>query len=117
MDILKNIKFEKVTPSNEETIDLYRIPSTQGCVEIIKLTQKFYRPHIHNKASAELHVLEGVGTIILNGKERNYKPGDIFEVRKGTSHGFKIKKETILLSIQDKAILNKETGKIDLRYE
>lgn len=114
--ILDSIKFEKVHPSKKETIELFRLPTKKGCVEFVKLSQKHYEPHKHQKVDARLYVLEGSGKIILNGKPHKYKRGSIFNVPRGTSHGFEISLPTIFLSIQNKAILNKKTGKMDLEY-
>ena len=115
--VLNKVKFEKFKVSNEEVIELYRVPTTKGCLEIVRLKKGNYPPHIHDKANAKLYILSGSGKLFLNKKKKDYREGDIINIPKGISHGFSVRKATIMLSIQSKQILNKETEKIDLRYK
>lgn len=54
--------------------------------------------------------------MLLGTEKVPYRANDTFTVGKGEKHGFSVKESTLLLTIQDKAIYNTETGEIDFRY-
>ncbi|MCB0564873.1 MAG: cupin domain-containing protein [Phaeodactylibacter sp.] len=112
---LQSIEFDTINPLPGEYIGLCRIPSAEGCVEFVKLEAGSYQPHIHDTIDAHLTILTGKGRIILNGAPYPFHPGSTFEVPRGASHGFTIETCTILLSVQDKPILDKETNEADIR--
>lgn len=99
---LESIVFDIINPLPNEYIGLARVPSTEGCIEFVKLQPGSYQPHIHDTIDAHLTVLTGTGRIILNGEAKNFAPNSTFEVPQGTSHGFEIIEPTVLLSIQDR---------------
>ena len=111
----QSIEFNTINPLPGEFIGLYRVPSAEGCIEFVKLETGSYQPHIHDTIDAHLTILTGSGRIILNGAPYPIHPGSTFEVPKGTSHGFIIETSTILLSVQDKPILDTEANVADIR--
>jgi len=116
-EIFSSVKFEKVEQVPGEVVFLYRVPSEKGCVEFVKLLANTrYLPHIHDNVDAHLIMITGSGKITLYGNEIMYKPGDTYEVPRGTAHGFETKTETIFISVQSSPIMNKETGELDFRY-
>jgi quercetin dioxygenase-like cupin family protein len=101
-----------------EKLDICQFPPFDNGTQIdfaIFEANTLHPPHVHEEGSAILYVIDGEGKIILGDKETDYLPGNIFNVPKGTRHGFSAKKETVLLSIQDKPILFKD--KLDLMYD
>jgi len=115
--ILKKIPHQEVS-TDVETIDLYRLGVFEGVMyELVELQAgQEYPPHKHENSEAKLHMILGDGLIILNGKEQKYTVGDIFKVEKGMSHGFKVASPTLFLSIQKPAIIDPETGRVDVEY-
>jgi len=115
--ILKKIPHQKVT-TEIESIDLYRLGIFEGAMyELVELQAgQVYPPHKHANSEAKLHMILGDGLIILNGEEQKYTKGDVFSVEKGMSHGFKVHSPTLFLSIQKPAIIDPETGKVDVEY-
>jgi len=61
-------------------------------------------------------MISGTGKIILNKKEKSYKPGDAFLIKSGIWHGFKPKTKTLFLSVQTPPIKNRKTGKEDIEF-
>ncbi len=112
---LQSISFHTINPLPGEHIGLYRVPSAEGCIEFVKLEAGRYQPHVHDTIDAHLTILAGSGLIILNGTPCPFGPGSTFDVPRGASHGFDIKEATVLLSIQDKPILDAETNEADIR--
>ena len=113
--VLGSIDFRTINPLPGEFIGLYRLPSGEGCIEFVRLETGSYQPHIHDDIDAHLTILSGSGQIILNGTAHSFAAGSTYEVPAGASHGFTIETPTILLSVQDKPILNEETNEADIR--
>ena len=115
--VLTGLNFDRIE-TEEETLGLYHVNTDSGSIDFVDLLPNtYYRSHIHDTVDSELHVLRGNGFIIINGKDISYGPGDVFSVLRGTPHGFRTKDRTIFLSIQSSAILDRQTGKMDFRYE
>ncbi|MCO6487443.1 MAG: cupin domain-containing protein [Phaeodactylibacter sp.] len=114
-EALESIAFHTINPLAGEHIGLYRVPSAEGCVEFVRLEAGNYQPHIHDTVDAHLTILAGSGQILLNGIPCPFRAGSTFEVPRGTSHGFIIETKTVLLSVQDKPILNTATNEADIR--
>lgn len=76
-----------------------------------------YFPHYHKNSSARVYIIYGQGNAILNNREIPYRPQDIFEIKKGVSHGFSPIKNTLFLSIQTPPIIDSENKKIDIHYK
>ena len=114
---LENIEFENKQTSEDEYFGIYRVPSSSGCIDFVKLYANVkYEPHIHDKASASFVFLTGSGKLILDDDEFDYQKGSIFNAPAGVKHGFIQKEETIFLSIQSNPIQDRTTGEIDIRY-
>ena len=112
---LQSIDFKTINPLPGEYVGLYRVPSAAGCIEFVKLEAGSYQPHIHDTVDAHLTILAGKGRIILDGTPYPFQAGNAFEVPRGASHGFEVEIATILLSVQDKPILDAETNVADIR--
>jgi len=115
--ILDKIPTQEIDIEGEK-LGIYRLGSFDNeMFELVELNVgQEYKPHIHKNSEAKLHVVIGNGTIIIDGEEKEYKPGNTFKINKGTSHGFKVNPQTLMLSIQSPAIVNTETGDIDFEY-
>lgn len=115
--VLKKVEYEDKQTNEIELFGIYRIPTGHGCLELVKLYPDIpYAPHIHDYCSAQFIFLEGSGELILDGKSFHYEKGSVFNVGAGILHGFKIKSESIFLSIQSNPIQDRSTGHIDIRY-
>lgn len=115
---IENIEFEDKQTNDLEKFGIYRVPTSSGCIEFVKLYPNIdYKPHIHDKASAKFIFLTGAGSVILDEEESVFNVGSVFYVPAGVKHGFKLKEETIFLSIQSNPIQDRTTGEIDIRYE
>lgn len=115
---LKNIEYEDKQTDDKEKFGIYRIPTSSGCVELVKLyADTVYKPHIHDKASAVFVFLKGKGKLILDDEFIDFKEGDLFDVPAGVKHGFDFSEEIIFLSVQSNPIQDRTTGEIDIRYE
>ena len=115
---ITNIAFEDKQTDDSEKFGIYRVPSTSGCIEFVKLHKEtIYKPHIHDKASAKFIFLIGTGKVILDEVQLDYYPGFQCEAPAGVKHGFILNEETIFLSIQSNPIQDRSTGEIDIRYE
>jgi quercetin dioxygenase-like cupin family protein len=77
----------------------------------------FHPSHRHLRSDSRLHVVFGRGVILLDGAERPYAAGSTFDVPRGTSHGFRVQEDTLMLSIQNPPILDAQSGKIDFVYD
>ncbi|MEZ5009061.1 MAG: cupin domain-containing protein [Chitinophagales bacterium] len=116
-EILCNISFDEVKTQNDEYFYLHRIPTTQGCAELIKIKKGFeYLPHTHEYTDTKFIITCGKGLIQLDNESHHYKTGDVFIVNRNVKHGFKVEEETVFLSIQTRPILDQTTGKIDIVY-
>ena len=77
----------------------------------------YYPPHSHLRSDTRLHVVFGQGAILLDGQHLPYAAGSTFHVPRGTSHGFRVQEDTLVLSIQNPPILDAESGAIDFIYD
>jgi mannose-6-phosphate isomerase-like protein (cupin superfamily) len=115
---IQNIAFEDKQTNDDEKFGIYRVPSTSGCIEFVKLYKETaYKPHIHDKASAKFIFLTGTGKVILNEVILDYSPGFACVAPAGVKHGFIQNEETIFLSVQSHPIQDRSTGEIDIRYK
>ena len=118
MSLLDKIPHIKVK-TDIESLDLYRLGVFNASMfELVELQAgQFYPPHIHKKSRAALYFVLGEGKIILDGREHNYRPGAMYNVGKGISHGFKVRTQTLILSIQTPPIIDQRTDKVDIKYK
>ncbi len=115
---IENIEFEDKQTDDDEKYGIFRVPTSSGCIEFVKLyLDTVYKPHIHDKASAKFIFLKGKGKVILDEKTIDYYEGFICEAPVGVKHGFIQEEETIFLSVQSNPIQDRVTGEIDIRYE
>lgn len=116
--ILALLPYENKVTSDTESFGIYRVPTSIGCLEFVKLyTNISYQPHIHDFCSAQFIFLSGKGYVTLDGEYFSYHKGSVYNVPAGVIHGFIIEEDTIFLSIQSNPIQDTQTGKIDIRYE
>lgn len=114
----ENIEFIDKQTDDSEKFGIYRVPSSSGCIEFVKLYKDVkYKPHIHDRASAKFYFYKGSGLLIYDDQKMLYKEGSIFFVPAGVKHGFEQNEETIFLSVQSNPIEDRTTGIIDIRYE
>lgn len=115
--ILNKLPHKKVKTAIE-TIDLYQLGNFNGSAyTLIELqAQQYYPPHVHHFSEAKLHIILGKGIIILGKKENNYGPGSYFVIARNTPHGFKVKEQTLFLSIETPPIIDPETQGVDVEY-
>lgn len=115
--ILAKIPHKKVK-TEIETVDLYQLGTFNGrAYTLVELQEgQYYPPHVHHYSEAKFHIVLGSGTIILNGKEEPYKVGDYFVITPETPHGFKVKEQTLFLSIETPPIIDAETQEVDVKY-
>ncbi|NQZ85439.1 MAG: cupin domain-containing protein [Nanoarchaeales archaeon] len=110
---------KKVIELEQDKLTLYRLGEFKhdGMFELVELSKdKPYPQHVHKNSVAKLYIILGEGTIKLGNKEIKYKPGMRFVVGKGVPHGFTIKTETLMLSIQNPPIINTKTDEVDFEY-
>ncbi len=70
------------------------------------------KPHFHNSPSVLILILQGRGTVHLNGTRHLVKKGDVLHIPPRTSHGFKTSKaKLVFLSVQTPAIYGKAARK------
>ena len=103
---------------NKEVVDVFQFEVFEDGEQIDFVVfdrNTIHPPHVHQKVSSKLYVIEGNGKITLGSEDCEYKRGDIFIVPKGTRHGFKVIETTVLLSIQDGPILYGD--KLDFKYD
>jgi mannose-6-phosphate isomerase-like protein (cupin superfamily) len=114
--ILASMVRRVVTEDNGVSLDFYRLGFFDGnFVDLSELTaDTYYAPHIHREATAKVRVLVGTGSILLDGVAHEYRAGDCFDVPAGVAHGFRVRTQTVLVSVQDRAIYNEATGHVDL---
>lgn len=116
--IMWDVAFEDKQTDDEEAFGIYRIPTSTGCLELVKLyTEIPYKPHIHDHCSAQFIFLSGSGQLLLDGQSFPYKKGSVYHVPSGVLHGFVIEESTIFLSVQSNPIQDRNTGHIDIRYQ
>jgi quercetin dioxygenase-like cupin family protein len=116
-DLLKEKLHHEQVLLEHESLDIFQFPIFADGQQIdFAFLEKntSHPPHIHEEGSANLYVITGEGSIILGKEKCDYKPANYFFVPKGTAHGFEVREDTILLSIQDKPILH--DGKLDFKY-
>ncbi|MFT4646111.1 MAG: quercetin dioxygenase-like cupin family protein [Planctomycetota bacterium] len=117
LNAIKGIEFEDKQTSDVEIFGIYRVPTSSGCIEFVKLYKGIqYKAHIHDFSNARFIFLTGTGKVTLNEKQIDYQPGFTCEAPSGMMHGFIQNEETIFLSIQSNPIQDRETGEIDIRY-
>jgi quercetin dioxygenase-like cupin family protein len=116
--ILWNVAYEDKLTDDEEAFGIFRIPTSTGCLELVKLYPEIpYKPHIHDHCSARFIFLSGAGRLILDGQAYPYSKGSVYDVPAGVLHGFEIQEDTIFLSVQSNPIQDRSTGHIDIRYQ
>jgi quercetin dioxygenase-like cupin family protein len=117
-DTLSDILFENKITSDQEAFGIYRVPTSSGCLEFVKLYSEIpYAPHIHDKCTARFIFLTGKGYVTLDDEKIPYTTGSVVDAQAGVMHGFIIEEDTIFLSVQSNPIEDRETGHIDIRYE
>lgn len=85
--------------------------------ELIKLPGGYRAPpHLHNNSKAIIQFIVGNGQILIGNKWFNYRKGGTFVIPKKTKHGFKVKKDTLFLSVNTPGILDYKSGKVDVEY-
>ena len=116
-DFLKKIQHRTVSIENE-TVKLFRLGifGNQTTWELVGFTTGLYRPHIHDNTGSLFRFVYGKGFILIENKKIPYSSGTTISVVAGQSHGFEIQEPTLVLSIQDRAILDTKTGVIDFRF-
>lgn len=116
--ILKDKLSHEHLDLEKEKLDVFQFPIFKDGTQIdfaLLEAGTSHPPHIHEDGSSHLYVIIGTGKLILGNQQMNYVSGQVFDVPKGTRHGFDVIEDTVLLSIQDKPILNE--GKLDFRYD
>jgi quercetin dioxygenase-like cupin family protein len=102
----------------DEVYQVWTLGEFDGATyELVGFEKGFYPPHVHEKSDARFRMLVGEGSVIINGKPKKYRPGTRLDIPKNTSHGFNVRKDTIMVSIQKPPIRNPKTGKLDMKYE
>lgn len=115
-DVLNKIPKKNVDGFDLWRLGVFRTPEENqpASFELVMLTQgQVQPPHHHNESDAKLYFVLGHGEIKLNGKMIIYKPGDVFDVPRGTIHAFKAQSESLFLSIQRPPIRDQITGRED----
>jgi quercetin dioxygenase-like cupin family protein len=124
-EIFKSIPCQRVISKRanvEEIFDLYQCgifnnSSFEEHIELVELQpQSEYTPHYHEKSSAVVYLISGMGLFQLADDLFEYKPGMRIDIPARVLHGFKTKTPTLFLSIQSPPIINPENGEIDLHY-
>ena len=115
--ILSKIPLIKVRTA-VENLNIYMLGLFDNTMyELTELNSgQYYPPHIHKKSNAILHVIFGTGQVIINNKKNNYQNGNTFVINKGVSHGFIVKDQTLLLSINSPPILDLTKNHLDVKY-
>ncbi|MBS3123250.1 cupin domain-containing protein [Candidatus Woesearchaeota archaeon] len=101
-----------------KNMSLYRLGIFgDSSYELVELsTEEDYPTHSHKNSSAIFYMVLGEGKIILNGKAKQYKPGDVITVGQNVKHGFKPESDTLFLSVQTPPIKDRKTGKEDIHF-
>ena len=116
-EIFESLEFDDKQTSDTERFGIYRMNSTKGCIEIVKLYKEVaYQPHIHDHVDAQFIFVLGKGKVILGDQKIPYAPGSKATAMAGVLHGFELEEDTIFISIQTKPIQDRITGEIDIRY-
>jgi quercetin dioxygenase-like cupin family protein len=102
-----------------EQLEILRLGTFENATyELVELHGgRCHPPHTHLKSDATLHIVFGKGVILLDGKSHAFAAGRTFEVPRGTSHGFRVEEDTLMLSIQNPPIVNFDTREIDVVYD
>lgn len=59
------------------------------------------RPHYHRRATEIYYVLEGEGTVLLDGEEHTVKTGSVVHIPPGVVHGAKGRMRVLVVGIPD----------------
>ncbi len=115
--IARNVAYERQVSSIGEIFEISDIPFDGSRVlEFVRFQpDSLYVPHTHRKSDAQVLILEGSGLALPT--ESVYRPGDHLVFPKGVPHGFRTGVDyTVMLSLNDPGILDRETGRIDVHY-
>jgi quercetin dioxygenase-like cupin family protein len=116
IDKLKEIPFERLTPSDKEFLDIHQIPTREGRIDLVRLfPDSIYAPHIHEETDSDVTIIAGNGTVSIGNSIHSYTQGSKFVFPKGIPHGFKVETETYMLAIQNISI-QREDSSLDLKY-
>jgi quercetin dioxygenase-like cupin family protein len=70
--------------------------------------------HRHNFSDNVVYILQGNGTVVLDGQEHPVHPGLRISIPRGVAHGFRTaESELLFVSAQIPPILDKKTGAFD----
>ena len=102
-----------------EQLDILRLGIFESSAyELVELRGGcYYPPHTHLRSDTKLHIVFGHGVVLLDGQDLPFAAGGTFDVPRGTSHGFRVQEDTLVLSIQNPPILDVESGEIDFVYD
>ena len=59
------------------------------------------RPHFHKRTTELYYVLEGEGSVVLDGQERDVRPGTMIHIPPGVVHGAIGKMRVLVVGIPD----------------
>ena len=59
------------------------------------------QPHFHKLATELYYVLEGEGTVVIDGKEHSLRKGSLVHIPPGVVHGSKGKMRVLVVGIPD----------------
>jgi len=59
------------------------------------------RPHYHQRATELYYVLEGEGTVVLDGEEHSVRKGSLVHIPPGVVHGSRGKMRVLVVGIPD----------------
>src|SRR3989344_8082873 len=110
-EILESIPFRNIKPKTDGQVGLYRVTTRKGCIEFVSLLpDTSFKLHVHDNTDSWLYILEGSGVITLNDMRCQYEIGDVYDIPRGTPHGFETEERTIFLSIQSSKVIDEKTG-------
>ncbi len=116
-EVVKNIPYEKTNIGNGQEIGLFQVDFPKGCLSLAKLySGETYGPHKHT-IDERVTILSGSGRIIIGDRVREYSPDSIFYIPKGTLHVFKTRETTYIQSIQEGAVVDTESGELDIKSD
>jgi quercetin dioxygenase-like cupin family protein len=113
--ILEGIKGITLT-SDKERVSIYQLGEFEGDnidLALMPANSK-HPPHIHENSDATIYVIAGSGIAYIGMNVIFYNSGRKLLVPRGIAHGFDVREETLLLSVQKGKI--KSGDKIDFRY-
>jgi mannose-6-phosphate isomerase-like protein (cupin superfamily) len=117
--LLDHLDFKHVDFGNGKSAGLYEIEDS-ACgrrVEIVRLDANVpYALHRHRYVDADFTFIRGEGTLILGEKEILYHSGMQVQIQRGIVHGFITGTATYFLSDQNKSIIDRKSGELDLEY-